>query len=189
MTIQNSYPKDWYNVTRIIYKRAKYTCEYCGKKDLGLNAHHVTPLSEGGLNTYSNLVCICDQCHAILHNIGHENMKLHLKYLDTLSFKYDSEFQNDQFDCALWSTFRKVLRIIAEYNGIVIEDRLIKDLLYIGKHELGCSICDQCCSIIELATILNCDTDDIELCFLYHMGLFFDDQSFHYIENSYRKNR
>ena len=71
-----SYPENWYLIRKIIYKRANYTCEYCGNSGSKLNAHHLIPLSKGGKNELANLVCVCDQCHSILH---HSNLKLEKK--------------------------------------------------------------------------------------------------------------
>lgn len=48
---------------------------------MGLNAHHLKPLSEGGSNDLDNLVCVCDECHSIRH---HKNKKLINKHCETL---------------------------------------------------------------------------------------------------------
>ena len=73
------YPKIWDKLRRIVYKRAKYTCQYCGERYQGINAHHIIALSKGGKNDLNNLICICDQCHSILHPT---NLRLRKKGLN-----------------------------------------------------------------------------------------------------------
>jgi len=72
------YPENWDKLRRVVYKRAKYTCQYCGERYNGLNAHHIIALSKGGKNYLNNLICICDQCHSILHPT---NSRLEIKRL------------------------------------------------------------------------------------------------------------
>ncbi len=73
---ENQYPENWDKLRRVIYKRAKYTCQYCGEQYQGINAHHIISLSKGGKNDMNNLICIYDQCHSILHPI---NSRLEIK--------------------------------------------------------------------------------------------------------------
>jgi 5-methylcytosine-specific restriction endonuclease McrA len=48
--------------SRNIYKRDNYTCQYTGKKlqKHELSMDHIIPVSKGGQNTWTNLVC-CDR--------------------------------------------------------------------------------------------------------------------------------
>ena len=50
---------------RNIYLRDNNTCQYCGKKlsTDKLNLDHVVPLSRGGRNTWTNVVCSCIPCN------------------------------------------------------------------------------------------------------------------------------
>lgn len=52
---------------RNVFERDKYTCQYCGKifsrNHNGLNIEHVVPRSQGGKNTWTNLVCSCIKCN------------------------------------------------------------------------------------------------------------------------------
>ena len=46
--------------------RDKYICQHC--KDTGkLQAHHINYKSNGGTNTVSNGIALCEQCHSDLH--------------------------------------------------------------------------------------------------------------------------
>lgn len=42
-------------------------CANCGSKD-DLSYHHIVPLSLGGIDTNTNMVCLCGICHDKLHN-------------------------------------------------------------------------------------------------------------------------
>ena len=41
-------------------------CELCHRR-LAVECHHRTPLANGGLNIYSNLVAVCHPCHLVQH--------------------------------------------------------------------------------------------------------------------------
>lgn len=51
----------------IVYDRADEVCERCGEdtkgESLRLHVHHITPVSEGGSDNYSNLIALCPNCH------------------------------------------------------------------------------------------------------------------------------
>lgn len=68
------YPSNWDRLRRVVLKRDNYRCQKCGaagKSSSGveLHAHHIVPLSEGGLNKSSNLMTVCKNCHESIH--GH----------------------------------------------------------------------------------------------------------------------
>ena len=49
-----------------ILERDNYKCSRCGSDDR-LIVHHVIPLSMNGNNDLSNLITICNKCHAKIH--------------------------------------------------------------------------------------------------------------------------
>lgn len=51
---------------RNIYARDANTCQYCGERfpTAELSLDHVTPRSQGGQNTWENLVCACVKCNS-----------------------------------------------------------------------------------------------------------------------------
>ena len=48
---------------RNIFKRDRYTCQYCGKHTSKLTIDHVTPRHMGGSHSWDNLVAACPSCN------------------------------------------------------------------------------------------------------------------------------
>lgn len=48
-----------------VFKRDKFTCQYCGKKapDVVLHADHIEPKSKGGADDLLNLITACSDCN------------------------------------------------------------------------------------------------------------------------------
>lgn len=46
-----------------VFKRDKYTCQYCGTKDGPFHCDHVYPWSKGGETSVDNLVTACRRCN------------------------------------------------------------------------------------------------------------------------------
>jgi 5-methylcytosine-specific restriction endonuclease McrA len=44
-----------------------YTCQQCGKQQVRLQAHHLVYREQGGKDTLSNLLTLCEPCHTQLH--------------------------------------------------------------------------------------------------------------------------
>jgi len=47
--------------------RDDYTCQYCGKSNCKLEAHHIVFKSNGGSDTITNLISLCSDCHKKVH--------------------------------------------------------------------------------------------------------------------------
>ncbi len=67
-----SYPSDWDQRRKTVYKRDNHTCQNCGRAGgpnggATLHAHHIVPKSKGGTHSTSNLVAVCEQCHNAIH--------------------------------------------------------------------------------------------------------------------------
>jgi len=61
------------------------SCEICGNNFLPiLQIHHIKPLSKSGLNTESNVMLLCPNCHKTIHTLGNN--------------KTESEFDNEYID-------------------------------------------------------------------------------------------
>ena len=52
-----------------LYDRAGGKCEYCGRKIEyhEMQLHHVVPASMNGTNNPHNLMCLCSECHHLIH--------------------------------------------------------------------------------------------------------------------------
>jgi len=46
-----------------IFRRDKYTCQYCGKRRANLTVDHIQPKHLGGDSTWTNLVTACERCN------------------------------------------------------------------------------------------------------------------------------
>lgn len=70
---------------RNIFKRDRYTCQYCGKQCKGevameeLTIDHVMPKSRGGKSTWENCVLACVVCNTKKANRTPEEAKMHLR--------------------------------------------------------------------------------------------------------------
>ena len=58
----------WRKVREQVFRRDKYTCQYCGAKARKLHCDHIYPLSRGGSNEMRNLVTACQRCNQSKHD-------------------------------------------------------------------------------------------------------------------------
>lgn len=63
---KNQFKYQYKKVRPLVLERDNYTCQKCGAKDY-LEVNHIVPVSEGGSNDMTNLVTLCDICHAEEH--------------------------------------------------------------------------------------------------------------------------
>jgi len=54
--------RDWRYTRKSILERDNYTCHYCGAKAESVD--HITPRSQGGLDTEDNLAACCKSCNS-----------------------------------------------------------------------------------------------------------------------------
>ncbi len=47
--------------------RDGYTCQQCGKRHVRLEAHHIVFKEQGGKDTLTNLLTLCEACHRSVH--------------------------------------------------------------------------------------------------------------------------
>jgi len=67
------YPNDWEDRRQAVLERDNYRCQNCGAEE-NLVVHHIVSLSKGGSNELSNLVALCESCHAKIHpHLGQES--------------------------------------------------------------------------------------------------------------------
>src|SRR5215510_11785147 len=60
---------DWVNIREAVLRRDKHKCVECGTLcgNIDADVHHLLPRSAGGADEPSNLVTLCDGCHAAHH--------------------------------------------------------------------------------------------------------------------------
>ncbi len=63
-----------------VFERDKNICQYCGRKfdRKDLNLDHVVPRQQGGLTTWTNIVCSCIDCNRRKANRTPEQAHMHL---------------------------------------------------------------------------------------------------------------
>lgn len=49
-------------------------CRHCDST-WDLEIDHITPISEGGLDEWNNLQCLCENCHNVKTRIQRENLR------------------------------------------------------------------------------------------------------------------
>jgi hypothetical protein len=55
------------NLRMACLMRDSYTCQHCGKQKVRLQAHHIIFKEQGGKDTLTNLLTLCEACHKKLH--------------------------------------------------------------------------------------------------------------------------
>lgn len=57
------------DIREFIKNRDNNTCQMCCKYDESYNmqVHHITPVSDGGTDEYTNLILLCYECHKTVH--------------------------------------------------------------------------------------------------------------------------
>ena len=56
----------WNMIRKAVLRRDRFQCQGCGQT-LGLNVHHIVPVSRGGEDDPRNLISLCNDCHAAIH--------------------------------------------------------------------------------------------------------------------------
>src|SRR5438270_11527114 len=61
---------EWKQLSRQTKRRDCRQCQICSDREgdpfTVLNAHHIVPPSQGGLDVLENLITLCDLCHAVV---------------------------------------------------------------------------------------------------------------------------
>jgi HNH endonuclease. len=107
--------KTFYNVKAYVLHRDGYKCKSGrkGKHSSKLHVHHIQFRSKGGTDAPSNLITLCESCHADLHagkfelkvkksrtkhatEIGIIKSRLKQEWLFTETFGYETKFKREQ---------------------------------------------------------------------------------------------
>ncbi|PMH40592.1 HNH endonuclease [Vibrio sp. 10N.286.49.B3] len=112
---QNGAQKDFYNVKAFVLHRDGYKCKSGrkGKHSNKLHVHHIQFRTDGGTDTPTNLITLCETCHADLHagkfelkakksrtkhatEIGIIKSRLKKEWQFTETFGYETKFKREQ---------------------------------------------------------------------------------------------
>lgn len=145
---QNGNQKGFYNVKAYVLHRDGYQCQKCKTNKGKLHVHHVTFRSNGGTDTPSNLITLCEDCHEKLHNGEFEikGVKSKTKHATEVSivksqlknqfgrfeetFGYETKFKREQILQIPKSHYYDAVAICCEEGEIVD----LSDSVYFKKH-------------------------------------------------------
>ena len=107
-------------------------CELCGSRR-GLEAHHIIPIVCGGDDSYDNLICVCQCCHArltprrILTKLGIKNVQENnRRIIESKKKIVEDEMLKNSFKTAL---YEKIEEYTEKYGaGIATLFDAIEDL-------------------------------------------------------------
>lgn len=116
------YPDDWDTRRRQVYQRDRYQCGNCRSKggpygDVELHAHHIVPKSQGGSDRFSNLITLCADCHARVHDDNEEMQDCReprdqpLEVVDDISPQHTTMFSVVEYEDGEYEKTEKTLRI------------------------------------------------------------------------------
>ena len=85
---RRSKPIPWKKISASVMMRDGYSCRVCGKSDLelvnsstkynklhlGLEVHHIIPRKDGGSDSFSNLITLCEECHRKTFSNGYSGI-------------------------------------------------------------------------------------------------------------------
>jgi len=116
------YPSNWDDLRREVLELDGYRCQNCGRSTKRLHIHHIVPLSAGGSNDISNLVCLCEECHSVEHphlsETGYRlGDRLHSYYLYCENCKRNFLMESNLLFCPECESFLKTGRYLEPKRG------------------------------------------------------------------------
>ncbi len=95
----------WPTISRAVMARDNYECRVCGKSSLSqvdsasafdrihfeLEVHHIIPRKDGGVDTFENLITLCEDCHHKTFSNGYSGVPV-AKERDLFSFEKEILF-------------------------------------------------------------------------------------------------
>ena len=86
---QKGFNYGWSSRREAILNRDGYACQICGKKHARLEVHHIVFRSQGGTDDETNLITLCEDCHAGVHSgkiaLNKKSKKINFKYATHMS--------------------------------------------------------------------------------------------------------
>lgn len=145
---QKGNQKGFYNVKAYVLHRDGYQCQKCKTRKGKLHVHHVVFRSNGGTDTPSNLITLCEGCHDKLHKgefeikgirsktkhateVGIVKSQLEKQFGDfEETFGYETKFKREQILQLPKSHHFDAVAICCE-EGEIVE---LSDNIYFKKH-------------------------------------------------------
>ena len=78
--------KEYFSIDYKTYCKLTEKCQICNFC-LFVDLHHIIPISEGGTNDIKNLICLCKNCHCMIHMKGYTLNELEELYEQKKYFK------------------------------------------------------------------------------------------------------
>ena len=103
--------------------RDSYRCQHCYKRSVRLEAHHIIYRKNGGKDTLTNLVTLCEQCHHRLHE-----GKITLKVTGVSGYLDQIAQRTMQGKGRLYTTLRTVAPLITVFGYETATYRKYRDL-------------------------------------------------------------
>lgn len=77
--METALPSNWASLRRQCFRRDEFRCQWCDRVEeaRGLDAHHIVPRSEGGLNDLSNLITLCKRPRRGKNLSCHDQVEVH----------------------------------------------------------------------------------------------------------------
>lgn len=69
---------------RSVHERDNWRCRKCGTAR-NVEAHHIVYRSQGGSNDLTNLILLCNRCHAVVHSDKRRWMPVCQRYVQLLA--------------------------------------------------------------------------------------------------------
>lgn len=143
----DGYGEDWEELSSATLQRDSYTCQRCFRDNGVLQAHHIIPRAEGGPDELSNLITVCQPCHAVQHP---ENPRFDESRPDAPLFPDPDAHESvawmrlpEHYDCTRCNaTLEHPEEIVAyrypEYDGSIS----------LGKREYPATLCKPCAGVL-----------------------------------------
>lgn len=117
-----------------VYKRDKFTCQYCGRKapDVILNVDHIEPVSKGGSNDILNLITSCFDC-----NNGKRDTPLSKNEVLDKQRQQLEELQERREQIEMIFEWKKSLEDFNEYQNDLLIDFVENKIIPYTLNEIG----------------------------------------------------
>ncbi len=106
----------WRRLSRATKLRDGYRCQVCadrsGDPHIILHAHHVVPRAQGGADDPTNLITLCDLCHAVVTRRWHKPWFPNASAIEMAAMREDYEWllalpvaRRNRVRDSLWQAF------------------------------------------------------------------------------------